>query len=138
MKTLTKHIEIGKYKFYVSVDRNIIADAFEHFPDLIEFLFSSNKDDDIFIKSVKEKKLRQILGAEDETAELVKFAFPEMLKKADKEKGTDNAEKADEILSYIYDNEADSVFNSEMFKFICSGFTRDTAEKKPKVKFVMK
>lgn len=140
MKTLIKHIEIGKYKFYVGIDRDIVADTFEEFPDLVEFLLSNTdgNENDIIIKSVKEKKLRQVLDTNNQIADFVKFAFPRMLKKADKEKKTSNAAKADEIIDYIYENEADTVFNAEMFKFICSGFTPETAERKPKVKFVMK
>lgn len=140
MKTLIKHIEIGKYKFYVGIDRDIVADTFEEFPDLVEFLLSNTdgNENDIIIKSVREKKLRQVLDTNNQIADFVKFAFPRMLKKADKEKKTSNAAKADEIIDYIYENEADTVFNAEMFKFICSGFTPETAERKPKVKFVMK
>ncbi len=140
MKTLLKNVELGKYKFFVGIDRDIVADTFEQFPDLVEFLLSNTNGDEneIIINSVKNKKLRQVLDTNEQIAEFVKFAFPLMLKKADKEKKTKNAEKADEIIDYVYENEVDSVFNAEMFKFICSGFTPETAERKPKVKFVMK
>lgn len=140
MKTLLKSVEIGKYKFYVGIDRDIVADTFEAFPDLVEFLLSNTSEDrsEIIIKAVKEKKFRQVLDSNNQIADFVKFAFPRMLKKADGAKGSANASRAEEILKYVYDNNVEDVFNANMFEFICSGFTPETAEKKPKVKFVMK
>ncbi len=140
MKPLLKSVEIGKYKFFVGIDRDIIADTFEAFPDLIDFLLSSANEDrsQIVIKAVKEKKFRQVLDSNNQIADFVKFAFPRMLKKADGAKGSANASKADEIIKYVYENDVDEAFNANMFDFICSGFTHETAEKKPKVKFVMK
>lgn len=132
MKTLVKHISVGTYEFDVRVDRHIVAECFEQFPDLIEFLLknANGNETDIIIEATKNKKLVQMLDTSNEIGEFVKFALPKML--------TDEEMKADEILDYIYENEVDEVFNTEMFKFICSGFTPDTAEKKPKVKFTMK
>ena len=134
MKTLRKHISVGDYKFNVGVDRDIVVDCFEQFPSLVEFLLKQANGDnaDIIVNAVKSKNLRQVLETNEQIADFVRFALPKMLKKAEDESD------AEEILNYIYENEVDEVFNSEMFKFICSGFTPDATEKKPKVKFVMK
>lgn len=140
MKILTKKISVGDYEFKVGIDRDIVADAFEEYPDLIEFLLnnSDGKENDIIVKALRDKNLRQVLETNEQIAGVVKFAFPRMLEKADKLNGTDNASKVDEIIDYIYENEVDNIFNTEMFKFMCMGFTAGTTERKPKVKFVMK
>lgn len=134
MKILKKHISVGEYEFDVGINRELVADAFEAFPDLIEILLtnSGGNETDMILKAVKEKKLHQMLDANAQIEEFVKFCFPKMLEMV----GDDSS--PDEIIAYIYENEADEIFNSEMFKFICSGFTPDTAERKPKVKFKMK
>lgn len=138
IKTLLKHIEVGDYTFDVALNRDIIADSFESFPDLMDFLLSADKGKaDVVSKAIREKKVRQVLSMNDDIEKFVKFAFPRMLEAADKEKGTSNAEKAEEILNYISENDVDTEFNAAMFKFICSGFTPETAGKKPKVKFNM-
>ena len=140
MKILTKHISVGDYEFDVGVDRHITVDVFEHFPDLMEYLLENKTADEnkIVITAIKEKTLGKLLDSTEQIQELVKYAFPALLAKADKEKGTDNASKADEIIAYIYDNEVETEFSNALFEFICLGFTNDTNERKPKVKFVMK
>ena len=140
MKTLIKQVTIGEYEFYVGLDRDIVASSFEQFPDLIEYLmkYKSSSNEDFIVKAAREKTLHLAISMNEKIAEFVGFAFPLMLKKADEEKETDNADKADEMLKYISDNEVDEEFNAAMFEFICSGFTSETAERKPKVKFTMK
>lgn len=140
MKTLTKHISVGTYEFDVGIDRNITVDVFEHFPDLMEYLLENKTSDEnkIVIEAIKGKTLGKLLDSTDQILELVKYAFPFLLEKADKEKGTNNAEKADEIIAYVYENEVESEFSNALFEFVCLGFTSDTNERKPKVKFVMK
>lgn len=142
MKTLRKTITVGEYSFDVAVDRHIVAESFEKFPKLFEFLFkySTNVNDaDFFINAVKNKQLDVALNIESEIADFVAYAFPLMLKKADTESvpQTNNAKKCDEILKYIVDNEVDEQFNSAIFEMINSVFTQGITEKKPKVKFVM-
>ena len=141
MKILTKNVTVGDYEFKVAIDRNIMADAFEQFPDLMEYLLKNSgkaKDDSEFlIEAIKNKNLHTVVQSGDDIKALVKYAFPKMLEKADKEYGTDNLSKADEILAYIEENEVDEIFSASMFEFICLGFTKETTEKKPKVKFTM-
>ncbi|MBO4733082.1 MAG: hypothetical protein J5662_01265 [Clostridia bacterium] len=129
MKTLTKHISVGKYEFDVTCNREITADCFEHFPELIEFLLRSSEDEtEIILDAVKNKKLLDFLTTDDKIAEFVKYAFPKMLK---------GDENADEIIAYIYENDVEDDFNRAMFEIVSSGFIPETAEKKPKVKFEM-
>lgn len=137
MKTLKKHISVGKYEFDVGVDRAITVDVFEHYPDLMEYLLNSNAKGDentIVINAIKEKTLGKLLESTDQIKDLVKYAFPLLLAKADEKQ----ADKADEIIEYIYENEVEDEFSNAVFEFICLGFTADTSEKKPKVKFIMK
>lgn len=143
MKVYKKEIEVGEYKFAVVLNRDIVADSFEAFPDLMEFLLSQKstkgESNEIVVNAIKNKNLRTLLDSGDMIKDLVKFAFPRMLKLADEFCHTENADKATEILDYIEDNGVADEFSSAMFDFICSGFTPETAEKKkPTVKFVMK
>ena len=145
MKIFHKNVTIGDYKFGISVDRDIVADSFEKFPDLMEVLLSYSSPNGevdgnaVMLKAIKDKKLKAVLESEEQIAELVKYAFPRMLEKADAFDGTKNAKKADEIINFVYENDAEDDFNSEMFKFVCLGFTPETTEKKkPKVKIVIK
>lgn len=137
MKILKKHISVGEYEFDVAVDRNITVDVFEHFPDLMEYLLNNQDSQDgnqIVINAIKGKTLGKLLDSTEQIKDLVKYAFPFLLAKANKEM----ADKADEIIDYIYENEVEEEFSNALFEFICLGFTNDTNEKKPKVKFVMK
>jgi hypothetical protein len=137
MKTLIKHISVGKYEFNVGIDRAITVDVFEHFPELMEYLLenqSAGDENKIVINAIKDKTLGKLLESTDKIKDLVKYAFPFILAKADKEQ----ADKADEIIDYIYENEVEDEFSNAVFEFICLGFTEGTSDKKPKVKFTMK
>ena len=46
MKTLIKHISVGKYEFNVGIDRAITVDVFEHFPELMEYLLENQSAGD--------------------------------------------------------------------------------------------
>ena len=141
MKIITKTVTVGEYTFDVSVDRNIVCDAFEKYPDLMEFLFKNanvNGENEVVVNAIRNKNLAMLLDSTDQIKELVFYALPKMLKKADDFRGTDNASRVDELVKYIEDNEVDTEFSTAMFEFICLGFTPDTNERKPKVKFQMK
>lgn len=141
MKILTKNVELGEYNFKVAVDRTIVVDAFEKYPELMEFLFSNagnNENNAIVVNAIKNKKLNILLDSNSQIKELVKFAFPRMLKKADILDGTENEKKSNEIIQYVYDNDVEEEFSNAMFEFLCLGFTVETNEKKPKVRFSMK
>lgn len=141
MKIITKTVTVGKYTFDVSVDRAIVCDAFEKYPDLMEFLFKNAKvgeENEVVVNAIRNKNLEMLLDSTDKIKELVYYAFPTMVKKADDFRGTENYKRVDEIIKYIEDNDVDADFSTAMFEFICLGFTPDTNEKRPKVKFQIK
>ena len=134
MKIYTKEVTVGDYSFKVAVDRDLVCDCFEKFPKLTKFLFSyagKGNTNEILSKAVEDGNLRIVLDSADEVKKFVEFAFPKMLKKAGDETN------ANEVLDYMIENEVDDIFSNAMFEFVCSGFTPETTEKKPKVKFTM-
>ena len=144
MTIYKKTVTVGKYEFNISVDRDMVADAFDKYPKLLTLIIkysdgNENPDEKaILLRAIEDGNFKTLLKSNEEIAEIVKYLFPLMLKKADKFYETDNASKSQEILDYIYENEADEVFFSSVFEFIVSVFTDGVEEKKPKVKFVMK
>ncbi len=138
MKTYSKNVTVGDYKFDVSVDRQIAAEGLEKFPDLVEYVLTQQDGVSAIVKATKDKKLGTLLGIDEQAEALVKFAFPKMLKKADAEFGTDNYNRSQEILDYIYENDADDVFITAMFEFILSVFTSETPGKKKKSRVAFK
>ena len=137
LKFLTKTVELGEKKFKVAVDRDIACDAFEQFPNLIEYLMKKEvknrkeNDADFFLNALKNKELKQLFNMEKQISELIGFALPLMLDKAG------DSSDADEIIQYAKDNNAEQIFNNGMLEFIIQGFTpRELAV--PKIKFSMK
>lgn len=142
MKILRKHVVCGEYEFDVAIDREIATDAMEAFPDLCEYMFTTAKQNlnkkgdkvdevDLLIDNIRNKKLREMWKYESQLGEMVKYAFPKMLKKA----GSDL--DAQKIIDYIYENEVDGEFNGGMFEFIVTVFTQREATAKKKVSFSM-
>lgn len=129
----------SEFTFNVGIDRNITCRTFEEFPDLVEFLIGMETDkpneQDLMLTLMRNKKLEQALSLHEGVAELVRFALPLMLKKADE---NSNAIKAQEILEYIEENGIQNEFNNAMLEFITLGFQMGGQDKKPKVKFVMR
>jgi len=130
-----KKVEVGDYKFNISVNREIALKVSEEFPEFItKILDNSNKNNDI-ATVIKENRLRELFDINDfineNLSKVVKFALPLLLAEA--------GEKLDsnKIISYIIDNEVDEVFNIRVWEFILSVFTKGGQDKKPKVKFVM-
>ena len=146
MKTLTKHIECGKYSFDVAIDREIAIKAMEEYPDLAEFVFNQAKKElktpksstkqkdeiDLLIDNIRSKKTQELLNREEMLKECAKFAFPLMLKKAGSELN------AEEIIDYIYENNVESEFSSGIYEMILKGFTQSEVLGKPKTNFAMK
>lgn len=137
IKFLTKKVELGEMSFKVGIDRDIACDAFQEFPDLIEYLMSkkadivAKDDDDFFFKALKQKQLKEIMGIEDKVTDLVGYALPLMLKKA-----KDNSD-AEEIMEYARDNGVLKIFTKGMVDFIFEGFSLGELGT-PKIKFSMK
>lgn len=142
MKILHKNVELGDYNFGIAVDREIVADAFDKYPEVVRFMLkytsAEEESDDFMLKALESHEFKEIFLLEENMEKVVKYAFPKMLKKADEKDGTDNAEHCEDLLEYIYDNDADEIFVEEMFKFLCLGFTADTTEKKPKITMTIK
>lgn len=144
MKSLTKHIECGKYSFDVVINRDIAVKAMEEYPDLAEYVFNQAKKEikekdngkkdeiDILVANIKSKQTSEMFRQEELLKECVKFAFPLMLK----ESGC--AYDAKEIIDYIYENGVEDDFNAAMYELILLGFTQREVSTKPKVNFSMK
>lgn len=144
MKSLTKHIECGKYSFDVTINRDIAVKAMEEYPDLAEYVFNQAKKEikekdngkkdeiDILVANIKSKQTSEMFRQEELLKECVKFAFPLMLK----ESGC--AHDAKEIIDYIYENGVEDDFNAAMYELILLGFTQREVSTKPKVNFSMK
>ena len=137
LKFLTKTVELGEMKFKVSVDRDIACDSFQQFPDLMEYLISKKKDiiarddDDFMLKALKKKELKNIFDVEDKVTELIEYALPLMLKKAE------DKSDAKKIMEYADDNNALRIFNKGMLDFLFQGFSQGELAN-PTIKFSMK
>lgn len=129
----------NEFTFDIGIDRNITCKTFEEFPDLVSLLMemevSNTSEKDFMLKVMREKKLEKVLSINEEITELVKFALPLMLKKAEE---NSNSIKAQEILEYVAENGVLAEFNNAMLEFISLGFTMGGQDKKPKVKFAMR
>lgn len=131
----TKKIEVGDYKFNVSVNREIALKVSEEFPEFItKILDNSNKNNDIS-SIIKENRLRELFDINDyineNLSKVIKFSLPLLLQEAGEKLNSDK------IISYIIENEVDEIFNAKIWEFILSVFTKGGQDKKPKVKFVM-
>lgn len=129
MKKLYKDIEIGEYKFRVCVNRDIAIQCAENFKDFFSKMFDNVKDkkEKLFNVANLKQDLEYADFLKQNSGDVVKFALPLMLNEAD---DTTDSEK---LIKYIYDNDADEVFNAKMLEFIIMGFSPEEA-KKPKVK----
>lgn len=132
MKKLNKDVEIGEYKFTISINRDIAIKCCEKFTDFFSKFFNSEQLEGNNIQDyIKNKKLRYILELNDyikeNSGEVVEFALPLMLEEANC-----NID-SDELIKYIKDKDADDIFNAKVLEFIIMGFTPEEV-KKPKVK----
>lgn len=139
MQILIKEVTLGEKKFKVATDRDIAVKSFEAFPDLIEYLIKKEKDinnekvDDkeFFLNAIKNKELGNLFDMENKLGELIAYALPLMLVKAN-----DNS-SANEIIDYAKENDVSNIFNNGMLEFLMQGFTQRGLAK-PKIKFSMK
>jgi len=136
MKILEKTVTLGEMTFKVGTDREIAVKTFDKYPDLLEYMFDRQEmvesGGKSFIReTLKNGELGQLLDMENKFADLIGFALPLMLKKANDD--TD----AQKIIDYAKENGADTVMNSALLEFLCEGFTQSEPVK-PKIKFAMK
>lgn len=143
MKTLKKHIDCGVYSFDVAIDRDIAIEALEEYPALAEYVFTQAEESakkpstkketetDFVIRAIKEKRLKDYFQTAELLKECAKFAFPKMLKKA----GSDL--NAQEIIEYVYENNVQEEFCSNIFQLVILVFTQREVGVK-KVNFSMK
>lgn len=147
MRILKRHIEMGEKSFDVAIDRSIVADVFERFPNQLELMVNmrDKKYDDTesetesetktdIVELAKTKRLKDLIVYEDNAREIVIFALPMLLEKA---KENDPVSMAHDILNYVEENEVDE-FYTAIWEFILSGFTTNGRDKEQKVSFVMK
>lgn len=136
MRILKKHIEIGEKSFDVSVDRDIVAEVLEAFPEQFEFLKELGDKNGIgksdTIGLAKAHKLKDWLSFKDKIKDVSCFALPFMLKKAGETSLT-----SDEIISYVEENEVDE-FYSVIWEIVLMGFTIGGEERKAKVKLTVR
>lgn len=135
MIELKRTCTLGEKEFKIVVNRDIAVKSFEEFPDTIIYLKQKAKnnmnEDTFFENALKNKELSKLFETNDSLSDLVKFALPLMLAKAN-----DNS-NADEIIAYAEENGVIDDFNAQMFELISSAFT-PREQGKPKVKFSMK
>lgn len=143
MKTLKKHIEVGKYSFDLVVNRDIATSAMDSVPELSAYIFEQAKlavnnkttkvpdEFDILYAAAKKGEINQMSKREEQVAECVRLAFPKMLKAAGENLN------ANEIIDYIYKNGVDEEFNAGVYEMILLGFFQREVSSK-KVNFSMK
>ena len=136
MKLLEKQVTLGEMEFRVATNRDIAIKAFEQFPDLMEYIIKQQgegvvNEEEFFIDTLKKKELSKLFDMENKLGELIAFALPLMLMRAN-----DDSNSSD-IINYAIENGADGVFNSALLEFLMEGFTQRELVK-PKIKFSMK
>lgn len=143
MKTLKKHIEVGKYSFDIVVNRDIATSAMDSVPELSAYIFEQAKlavnnktnkvpdEFDILYAAAQKGEINQMSKREEQVAECVRLAFPKMLKAAGENLN------ANEIIDYIYENGVDEEFNAGVYEMILLGFFQREVSSK-KVNFSMK
>lgn len=139
MLVLKKHVEMGELKFDIGVDRVIVADVFDNFPDqLATMLDIYGAGDEDIVSMAKGKRLKQFVLFNERKIEVIKYALPQMLQKASEVgEQQDYEKKASEIISFAEDNDIQEFFDS-VWEMIISGFTIRERDKKKKVSFSMK
>lgn len=139
MVVLKKHVEMGELKFDIGVDRVIVADVFDNFPDqLATMLDIYGAGDEDIVSMAKGKRLKQFVLFNERKIEVIKYALPQMLQKASEVgEQQDYEKKASEIISFAEDNDIQEFFDS-VWEMIISGFTIRERDKKKKVSFSMK
>lgn len=138
MNKLIKEIEFGKYNFKIAINRDIALKCSEEFPEFMANVLDKSRgaiNSDISTL-IRTNQLRVLLDNSDYIREncpnVVKFALPLMLKEAG------SKENANEIIEYAIENEADDIFNINIWEVILMGFTNNGVAKTPKVTFKMK
>lgn len=135
MNKLIKQVEFGEMSFKVGINRDITIKVFEEFPDFVSRVLDIKGGTDIKV-AIKQKKTREIFELGDYITQSLKdvipFALPLLLAEAN-----DNSNSKD-IIKYAIENDADELFNMEMWQFILVGFTEGGKQKQPKVSFKMK
>lgn len=138
MNKLIKEIEFGKYNFKIAINRDIALKCAEEFPEFMANILDNSRDvtsGDVSTL-IRNNKLRELLDNSDyvreNCPEVVKFALPLMLKEAG------SKEDANEIINYAIENEADEIFNINVWNVILMGFMNNGEAKTPKVTFKMK
>lgn len=138
MNKLIKEIEFGKYNFKIAINRDIALKCAEEFPEFMSNVLDNSRDvasSDVSTL-IRTNKLRELLDNSDYIREncpnVVKFALPLMLKEAG------SKENANEIIEYAIENEADEIFNINIWEVILMGFSKNGVTKTPKVTFKMK
>ena len=107
MKILKKHVELGEKTFDVAIDRAIVADIFEAYPEQLEVLLSVSKIEDSensIVSLAKSKYLKKIILLKETTKDVVGWSLHMLLEKAGMESPK---EKASDILNYVEENEVD-------------------------------
>ena len=139
MLVLKKHVEMGELNFDIGVDRVIVADVFDNFPDqLAAMLDIYGAGDEDIVSMAKGKRLKQFVLFNERKIEVIKYALPQMLQKASEVgEQQDYEKKASEIISFAEDNDIQEFFDS-VWEMIISGFTIRERDKKKKVSFSMK
>lgn len=139
MKVLKKHVEMGELKFDIGVDRVIVADVFDHFPEQLAAMLDiyGSGDEDI-VSMAKGKRLKQFILFNERKDEIIKYALPQMLEKANGDgEPVDYEKKSSEIISFAEENEVNEFFDG-VWEMIVSGFTIRERDKKKKVSFSIK
>lgn len=138
MNILTKTVECGEYVFEIATDRNIAVKTFEAFPTFIEKavngdILSGQNEKDFFVTAVKQKRLGELLEAQEQISEIAAYALPMMIEKAGGERSV-----AAKILEYAKENDVDIMLANAIIEFLMQGFIRGERERAPKVRFAIR
>lgn len=136
VRMLRKNCEVGKYKFDIAINRQIVLDGFEQFPELWKIIVKSEKEGSSIEDIEDVKLLTELLDKNDEIEELtskfVQYILPKMVELAGEDVD------CDEFYRYCVRNDADQELDIAIFDFAMLGFTDGKGAKKPKVKVSLK
>ena len=121
MNKLIKEVEFGELKFKISINRDIALKVSEKFPEFISRAIDAS-DRPSVKDAIKNGELRQLLNENDYINEMlpkiVEYVFPLILSEAG------DKTKAEDIIKYAIENDADEILYSKIWEFILLGFTQ--------------
>ena len=127
-RTCTAQITATKDKLIINLESESVY---------TQITLHGSGDEDI-VSMAKGKRLKQFILFNERKDEIIKYALPQMLEKANGDgEPVDYEKKSSEIISFAGENEVNEFFDG-VWEMIVSGFTIRERDKKKKVSFSIK